>query len=72
MPAFIWTLWGAIQHKISKLDFDFWEYATGRWERALGMLDSNEFPDGWKMFRGMIKEEMRLNVMYCSTCPQIQ
>ncbi len=21
-----------------------WEYATGRWERALGMLDSNKFP----------------------------
>jgi len=44
MSDFIWTLWGAIQHKISKLDFDFWEYASRRWERALGLLDSNEFP----------------------------
>ena len=43
---FIWTLWGAIQHKISKLDYDFRGYAIGRWERALGLLDSNEFP-GW-------------------------
>jgi thiamine kinase-like enzyme len=43
MSDFIWTLWGAIQHKISKLDFDFWEYATGRWERCLGMLDSQKF-----------------------------
>ena len=46
MSDFIWTLWGAIQHKISKLDYDFRGYAIGRWERALGLLDSNEFP-GW-------------------------
>jgi thiamine kinase-like enzyme len=44
MSDFGWTLWGAIQNKISQLDFDFWDYATGRWERALGMLDSDEFP----------------------------
>lgn len=43
MSDFGWTLWGSIQNKISKLDYDFWEYAMGRWERALGMLDSNEF-----------------------------
>jgi len=43
---FIWSLWGAIQHKISQLDLDFWDYAIGRWERAQGLLDSNEFP-GW-------------------------
>ena len=43
MSDFGWTLWGSIQNKISKLDYDFWDYATGRWERALGMLDSNEF-----------------------------
>lgn len=41
-----WTLWGAIQNTISKLDFDFWAYALGRWERAQGMMDSAEFP-GW-------------------------
>ena len=41
-----WTLWGAIQNKISNLDFDFWAYALGRWERAQAMLDSAEFP-GW-------------------------
>ncbi len=44
MSDFGWTLWGSIQNKISQLDFDFWDYTTGRWERALGMLDSNEFP----------------------------
>ena len=44
MSDFGWTLWGAVQNKISQLDYDFWEYTMGRWERALGMLDSNEFP----------------------------
>jgi len=44
MSDFGWTLWGAIQNKISQLDYDFWQYTVGRWERALGMLDSNEFP----------------------------
>lgn len=44
MSDFGWTLWGSVQNKISQLDYDFWEYTTGRWERALGMLDSNEFP----------------------------
>ncbi|MEX0787376.1 MAG: choline/ethanolamine kinase family protein [Anaerolineales bacterium] len=39
-----WTLWGAIQAKISRLDFDFWGYAMGRWERGSAMMDSAEFP----------------------------
>jgi thiamine kinase-like enzyme len=46
MSDFIWSLWGAIQHEISKLDIDFWQYAAGRWERAQGLLDSTDFP-GW-------------------------
>lgn len=36
-----WTLWGAIQAKISAVDFDFVGYYTGRWERALGVLSSD-------------------------------
>ena len=36
-----WTLWGAIQAKISAVDFDFTGYYTGRWERALGVLRSD-------------------------------
>jgi thiamine kinase-like enzyme len=35
-----WTLWGAIQAKISAVDFDFRGYYTGRWERALDVLRS--------------------------------
>jgi len=35
-----WTLWGAIQARISEVDFDFHGYYTGRWERALQVLRS--------------------------------
>jgi thiamine kinase-like enzyme len=35
-----WTLWGAIQAKISAVDFDFKGYYTGRWERALEVMRS--------------------------------
>jgi len=36
-----WTLWGAIQNKISAVEFDFEGYYTGRWERALEVLRSD-------------------------------
>jgi thiamine kinase-like enzyme len=39
-----WTLWGAIQAKISAVEFDFRAYYTGRWERALEVLRSHSFP----------------------------
>lgn len=39
-----WTLWGAIQARISAVDFDFRGYYTGRWERALQVLHSEDFP----------------------------
>lgn len=35
-----WTLWGAIQARISAVDYDFVGYYTGRWERALAVLRS--------------------------------
>jgi hypothetical protein len=41
-----WTLWGAIQAKISTLDYDFWDYASARWNRALGVLNGPEL-EGW-------------------------
>jgi len=43
MSDIIWTLWGAIQHEISQLEINFWDYGVGRWERAQGLLDSSEF-----------------------------
>jgi hypothetical protein len=39
-----WTLWGAIQAKISAVEFDFAGYYKGRWERALQVFHSERFP----------------------------
>jgi thiamine kinase-like enzyme len=41
-----WTLWGAIQAKISAVDFDFNGYYNTRWERALEVLESDRL-EGW-------------------------
>jgi thiamine kinase-like enzyme len=41
-----WTLWGAIQAKISAVDFDFRGYYTLRWDRATEVLDSDHLA-GW-------------------------
>jgi len=40
-----WTLWGAIQAKISTIDYDFNGYYSARWDRALAMLESNRFAE---------------------------
>ena len=41
-----WTLWGAIQARISTLDFDFTDYYTTRWNRALAVMESERL-EGW-------------------------
>ncbi|MES2211316.1 MAG: choline/ethanolamine kinase family protein [Chloroflexota bacterium] len=41
-----WTLWAAIQARISPIDFDFWGWAVERWTRAEAMMDGPEF-EGW-------------------------
>jgi len=41
-----WTLWGAIQARISTIDFDFTDYYTSRWKRAVTVMDSDPFA-GW-------------------------
>ena len=38
-----WTLWAAIQAKISTIDFDFWGWAVDRWARAANKMDSSAF-----------------------------
>jgi thiamine kinase-like enzyme len=38
-----WTLWAAIQARISTIDFDFWGWAVERWGRASAKMDSSEF-----------------------------
>jgi thiamine kinase-like enzyme len=39
-----WTLWGAIQHATSPLDFDFWSWAMERFEGAAAGFTSADFP----------------------------
>ncbi|MGH2521124.1 MAG: phosphotransferase [Anaerolineales bacterium] len=38
-----WTLWAAIQAKISTIEYDFWGWAVERWARAEAKMDSAEF-----------------------------
>jgi thiamine kinase-like enzyme len=38
-----WTLWGTIQAKISTIDYDFTGYYTGRWARAIAVMDTDRF-----------------------------
>jgi thiamine kinase-like enzyme len=38
-----WTLWGAIQHAASELDFDFWSWAMERFEAAASGFTSQAF-----------------------------
>jgi thiamine kinase-like enzyme len=38
-----WTLWAAIQARISPIDFDFWGWAVERWDRADAKLRGAEF-----------------------------
>jgi thiamine kinase-like enzyme len=38
-----WTLWAAIQAKISAIDYDFWGWAEERWGRAVDVMDGPRF-----------------------------
>jgi hypothetical protein len=41
-----WTLWAAIQARISPIDYDFWGWASERWDRADAKLRGPDF-EGW-------------------------
>jgi len=43
MGKYGWTLWGAIQHATSPLDFDFWAWAMERFEGAARGFTSRDF-----------------------------
>jgi len=47
-----WTLWGAIQARISAVDYDFTGYYTARWDRALEVLRSDRL-ERWMAEAGM-------------------
>ncbi len=38
-----WALWGAIQAKISTIDYDFAGYYASRWARAVAVMDTDRF-----------------------------
>lgn len=38
-----WTLWAAIQAKISTIEYDFWGWAMERWGRATTKMNSPQF-----------------------------
>ena len=38
-----WTLWAAIQTKISAIDYDFWGWAEERWARAIDVIEGQRF-----------------------------
>jgi thiamine kinase-like enzyme len=40
-----WTLWGAIQNGASPIDFDFWAWATERFEGAARGFTADDFTD---------------------------
>jgi thiamine kinase-like enzyme len=39
-----WTLWGAIQHAASPLEYDFWSWAMERFEGAAAGFTAGDFP----------------------------
>ncbi len=45
MSKYGWTLWGSIQASTSTIDFDFWEWAMEKYERAVAEFDSPGFDD---------------------------
>jgi thiamine kinase-like enzyme len=45
VSRYCWTLWGAIQHAVSQLDFDFWSWAMERFDAAASGFASPAFAD---------------------------
>ena len=43
MSKYGWTLWGSNQSSVSKIDFDFWEWAMEKYDRAVAEFDGPDF-----------------------------
>jgi thiamine kinase-like enzyme len=43
MSKYGWTLWGAIQHAVSPIDYDFWSWAMDHFERAQAEFADPDF-----------------------------
>ncbi len=47
MAAYGWTLWACIQHAVSEIDFDFWEWGVGeKYAQAVAAFDGPDI-GGW-------------------------
>lgn len=49
-----WTLWAAIQARISTIDYDFAGWSEERWARAAASLDGPEFEDWLRVARSSV------------------
>jgi thiamine kinase-like enzyme len=43
MSKYGWTLWGSIQNSVSDIDFDFWEWAMEKYDRAVAEFEGPDF-----------------------------
>ncbi len=43
MSKYGWTLWGSIQASVSAIDFDFWDWAMEKYDRAVAEFDGPAF-----------------------------
>jgi thiamine kinase-like enzyme len=43
MSKYGWTLWGSIQASVSSIDFDFWQWAMEKYDRAVTEFDGPDF-----------------------------
>ncbi len=43
MADILWTLWAIIQHNLSDINFDYWEYGMNRFNRAMNAINSESF-----------------------------
>ena len=43
MSKYGWMLWAAIQHAVSDIDFDFWEWGMEKYQRAVAEFESPQF-----------------------------
>jgi len=47
MADILWTVWAVIQHNLSDIDFDYWDYGINRYKRAIEAINSQDF-NYWK------------------------
>ena len=57
-----WTLWAAIQARISAIDYDFRGWAEERWARASAALDGPDLGGGCTRVSGRVRRQPRVDL----------